>query len=263
MVCEATGGYEMSLIMLCNKHKILIFRVNPRQVRDYAKASGKLAKTDKLDAKILVEFAKVFELQPTDISGNYPLSSLVRHRLNFVEQRSINLKQHGKTNDEKIRISLEKIIVALDEEIANIDVQISALIKSDNNLNKKERILKSFIGIGDKTAAILLAELPELGTISAGKISALTGLAPFNSDSGMKTGKRSIRGGRKVPRNALYMATLVATRHNPVIHNYYNRLKEKGKCFKQAITACMHKVLIIINTMLKNNQEWNKNYVNQ
>jgi transposase len=263
LVCEATGGYEIPLIMLCNEHKLLICRVNPRQVRDYAKASGKLAKTDKLDAKILVEFAGVFELQPTDISGSFSLSSLVRHRLNLVEQKAINLKQHGNIIDCKIKISLEKVIAILDEEISDIDGQIADKIDSDNELNKKANLLKSFVGIGDKITAILLAELPELGTISNGKITALAGLAPYNSDSGMKNGKRSIRGGRKIPRNALYMGSLVAMRYNPVISKYYKMLRAKGKCFKSAITACMHKILVILNSMLKNNQEWNEKYVSQ
>ncbi len=256
LICEATGGYEINLICQSNQRNILIYRVNPRQVRDFAKASGKLAKTDKIDAKILVDFAKVFPTQTTDISSNISLMELIRHRQNMALAKADNLKRHQKTFSEHVKISLERMIEYFDEEISICEIKIKKMIDSDNNLKEKDNIIQSFCGIGYITAGVLLAEMPEIGTLNSREIAALAGVAPFNRDSGKKSAKRSINGGRKILRNAIYIAATVAIRHNMQIKQFYTRLIEQKKPFKVAITAVMRKILVILNAMVKNNQMW-------
>ena len=214
-----------------------------------------------------MEFAEVFakniDLQHTDLSDNFALSELVRNRQILVAARADNLKRHGKTYSDFVRASLEKIIAQLDEEIIAFDEQIKKRTNGDNTLKNKDNILQSFCGIGSVTASVLLAEMPELGTLDGKKIAALAGLAPYNADSGRKSGKRAIKGGRKIVRNAIYMAALTAIRHNEVMKSFYNRLKEQKKPFKIAITAVMRKILLTLNAMLKNNQQWNENFIPQ
>jgi transposase len=261
IICEATGGYETALICSCNLADIVICRVNPRQVRDFAKASGKLAKTDKIDAKILVEFAGIFNTRPTNILDNINILECVRQRSILVSTKSDIKKRCAKVGDQFIKTSLQKIIATIEAEIIAFDVKIRTMIEASQSLKNNYNILQSFCGVGATTSAIILAEIPEIGTLSSQEICALTGLAPYNKDSGKKSSKRSIRGGRKPVRNALYMAATVAVRHNAKIKSFYNNLLGRNKPFKLAITAVMRKIIIILNAMVKNNMIYSQNHI--
>ncbi|MET0156034.1 MAG: IS110 family transposase [Rickettsiales bacterium] len=260
LVCEATGGYEVALVLACNAEKLPIARINPRQARDFAKAGGKFAKTDRMDARMLEDFLRVFDPKATDVSASAELSAWVRHRQTLVDQRADAKKRHGKATQAEIQSSIEKLIECLDEGIAEADGKIKETIEKDDGTAKKKEVLQSFCGVGPVAAATLLAELPELGKVSQAQIAALAGVAPLNADSGRKTGRRAIRGGRKIVRNSLYMAAVSAARHNKKCAEYYQRLAAKGKSFKQAIVAVMRKILLTLNAMIKNNQRWNENY---
>ena len=257
IVCEATGGYEINLIILCNKHNMMVCRVNPRQVRDFAKASGVLAKTDKIDAKIIVSFANIFDLYPTDISESIELAQLAKHRENLVKERSNNLKRSKKLSCDFVKKSIASIMHLLNEEISQCDQQIQALINADSSLKEKSDIMTSVKGVGATTAAaMLLAFMPEIGNVENSKVAALAGLAPYNRDSGKMTGKRSVKAGRKSVRNTLYMAAVVAIRFNKKMKAFYDRLIQQKKPYKVAITAVMRKLLITLNAMIKSNKKW-------
>lgn len=257
LICEATGGYEIPLVLACNAEKLPISRINPRQGRDFAKASGKLAKTDRIDARTLDEFLRAFDCKTTDISANAELSAWVRHRETLVAERADAKKRHAKSTLPGVQAQLEKLIACLGEQIAEAEEKIEEIIENDNKNAQKREILQSFRGVGAVVSSVVIAELPEIGQVSAAQIAALAGVAPYNADSGKKTGKRCIRGGRKIVRNALYQAALVAKGHNSEMKKYYEKLVEKGKSFKQAIVAVMRKILITLNSMVKNNQKWN------
>jgi transposase len=257
LICEATGGYEIALVLACNAENLPIVRINPRQARDFAKASGKLAKTDAIDARTLDDFLRVFDPKATDISANVEISGWVRHRETLVKQRADAKKRHAKATLPGVQSQIEKLIECLDEQILEADEKIKESVEQDAEAAKKDEILQSFCGVGPVSATTIVAELPEIGKVSAAQIAALVGVAPYNCDSGRKTGKRSIRGGRKIVRNALYMAALSSIKHNQKIKKYYEKRLNDGKSFKQAIVAAMRKILITLNSMVKNNQKWN------
>lgn len=260
IICEATGGYELNLIDHCNKADILIYRVNPRQVRDFARASGVLAKTDKIDAEILTKFATFVDLIPTNIQNNLELVELTRHRQSLVEQKANILKRYKQVTQSSIKISIENIINSLEIEILLFEEKISKIIEDDQDFSAKNNILRSIPGIGPAVSSILISEMPELGNSTPQKIAALAGLAPYNRDSGKSCKTRSIKGGRKNVRNALYMAALAAIRHNSKIKSFYQRIFDNKKIFKIAIVAAMRKILVIANSMIQNNQKWNYDY---
>jgi transposase len=252
---EATGGYEKLLALelsLAGLDKLRI--LNPRQVRDFARSTGQLAKTDSIDARVLALFAQVFELtgQPLPSQAQEQLKALDRRRKQLVEVRTAELNRLHQAGTARVLSSLKLILATLENEIKALDTDIDQLIKDNPLWYEQIQCLKQIKGIGDVTARSILATLPELGSLNRRQIARLAGLAPINRDSGKFRGKRMICGGRADTRKALYMATLVATKFNPSIRNFYLRLVSAGKPKKLAITACMRKLLITLNAISKN-----------
>jgi len=258
IVVEATGRYERALVcdLMAAGHAVSV--VNPRQVRDYAKALGLLAKTDRIDAFVLARFAQ--HVQPRPVAQTQEkqaqLDELVARRRQLVEHRTAEANRQTQCINKEVRHSIQHFIDTINKDLKRIDKEILKLVESDDDWQQRYELLKSVPGVGAVTAATLVAELPELGQLNRGEIAALVGVAPMNHDSGQFRGQRRIKGGRASLRATLYMATLVATRHNPVLQDFYQRLKAQGKKSKVALTACIRKLLVILNTMVKNNTHW-------
>lgn len=265
IVMEATGAYQrpVSIALLEADHCVSV--VNPRQAHCFAHALGILAKTDRVDAKTLAMYAE--QIRPRTMEkpreNQDQITDLVARRRQLVEFRAAEKNRSQQTRQKAVRESIEQMINCLDDQIEAIDDQIHSLIESDETWNAQTELLQSVPGIGTGTAASLVADLPELGQLNRQEIAALAGLAPYNRDSGQFRGKRSIFGGRRTVRTALYMATISAQRCNPVIRVFAERLKSQGKAAKVIITACMRKLLVILNSMIKNNTHWNPNIVPQ
>lgn len=257
---EATGGYEKNVIRYLQDAKIEVALVNPRKVRDFAKAAGILAKTDVVDAKVIALFSEKLNPKILAIQSEKQaeLADLRARRHQLVAMLTQEKNRLGMASD-VTRDSIANHIEYLQKELSSIEETLETNITSDPDLAQKQKVLLSFKGIGKTVASTLIADLPELGTVSAKQISALVGLAPYNRDSGKMRGSRCIWGGRASIRRMLYMTAWVAVKHNPIIATFYNRLIEAGKKKMVAITACMHKVLIIINAMVKKNQLWGEN----
>lgn len=257
VVLEATGGYEKLVADKLNQANVEVCIINPRQIRDFAKALGKLAKTDKIDAQVIALFAQ--KIQPEARANKSENQSKIAD-LSTRRKQLLDILQMEKNRIDKakgdIKKSLSKIIKTIEKEIAVIDEKLNKLICEDEYYSKMYEHITSVPGIGEKVATSLMAHLPELGTLSSRQITALAGLAPFNRDSGTLRGLRTIWGGRAPVRSSMYMAALVATKHNPKIKAFYKRLCEAGKPKKVALTACMRKLVIIVNAMIKNNQSW-------
>ena len=261
-ILEATGGYESKFADFLLNKNIAVSIVNPKRVRDYAKAMGKLAKNDRIDAHVIRDFAKV--VQPLLINKKTPqeqkLRNLVKRRRQLVKHQTTE-KVYLETTTEKIALdSISKILAQLEKQIRSIDNKIQSLMDKDSNYREKKSMIVEVDGLGEQSAATLLANLPELGTLNNKQIAALVGVAPFCNDSGERKGKKMIWGGRKQIRTALYMPMLSAIRYNKPIKAFYDRLIKKGKIRKVAVIACMRKLLTILNAMLKNNTRWNPNY---
>ena len=259
IVVEATGGYERALVAELIDGGYHVAVVNPRQARDFAKACGKLAKTDRIDAAVLARFGEAVELR---IQAKIPekqleLQDLVARRRQLVELRAGEMNRKENVTSKFVRKSLQETIDLLTKQIRRFEKQIVALVQSDDEWKLKADIVQSTPGVGPQLSASLIADVPELGQLNRQKISALVGLAPFNCDSGQFRGRRSIRGGRISVRCILYMAALNARRFNPVIKAFADRLEALGKQPKVIITACMRKLLVILNTMVKNKTHWN------
>lgn len=237
--------------------------VNPRQVRCFAHALGILAKTDRIDAKTLATYAE--QVRPRMMEkpreNQDQITDLVARRRQLIDLRTAEKNRSKQTRQKAVRKSIEQMIRCLDDQIETIDDQIQSLIESDETWNAQAKLLQSVPGIGVGTAASLTADLPELGRLNRQEIAALAGLAPYNRDSGRFRGKRSIWGGRRTVRTALYMATISAKKCNPIIRAFAERLKAQGKAAKVITTACMRKLLVILNTMVKNNTHWNPKIV--
>jgi transposase len=259
IVVEATGGYERALVAELIDAGYHVSVVNPRQARDFAKACGNLAKTDRIDAAVLARFGQAVDLRTqTKIpEKQLELQDLVARRRQLVVLRSAEMNRREHVASTFVKKSLQGSVDALTKEIRRFEKRIAGLVQSDDDWKQKVEIVQSAPGIGPGTSATLLAEVPELGQLSRRKISALVGLAPFNRDSGEFRGRRAIRGGRSPVRCSLYMATLSAQRSNPVIRAFSDRLKALGKQPKVIITACMRKLLVILNTMVKHKTHWN------
>jgi transposase len=257
IVLEATGGYENMAALALGAAGLPISVINPRQARDFAKALGRLAKTDKIDAACLAHFAQLLDPLPLPLptAEQEKLSSLTTRRRQLVDMITMekNRREHAPP---QILSHIQRHIAWLQAELKQLEREINNFIKKTPMWKEKLKILKSVPGIGVVTSSILLCELPELGLLNKKKIASLVGVAPFNHDSGKFKGRRRIKGGRKVVRDKLYMATLVATRCNPVISEYYKKLLQAGKLKKVALVACLHKLLNIINTLLKKNCLW-------
>lgn len=265
VLMEATGGLEAAVACALQAEGFEIAVVNPRQARDFARAMGYLAKTDRIDARVLAQMAEVINRHPErerfiralpDAERQVLSAMVVRRRqllTMLVAERNRLYPAHPQS-----RKSINIIIKALEDELARIDKDMNNHIQ--NNFKELSERLSSVKGVGTMTAAALLAEVPELGSLSRRQISALVGVAPVNRDSGTMRGRRTIFGGRAGVRTTLYMATLVATRFNPVIKAFYTRLVAAGKPKKVALVACMRKLLTILNAMLRKNEEWNELY---
>lgn len=260
IVCEPSGGYERLIVQALQKMSLPVSRVNARQIRDFARAKGVLAKTDKIDAQVLAEYGILMQPPITQAHPCEELLLYVSRRRQLIEQMKRE-KQHYKTTPcDAIKTDIRSHLEQLDVHIQACEDKIQSLISSDVELSVKQEILLSCCGIGAVTASTLLAQLPELGTVEHQKISALVGLAPFNHDSGSLRGTRHIRGGRSEVRMALYMATLSATRYNLDIQRTYRRLVARGKPAKLALTACARKLLIILNSLLRDGRVWTQKY---
>jgi transposase len=237
-------------------HKVVV--ANPRQVRDFARGIGRLAKTDRLDAQVLARFASMVKPEPRQKASEEAvnLAELVtrRRQLSDLMTQESNRVPHAR--HPHVRRSLKKSLRALEAQIDDLDKLIRQNIDSDDGLRRKDEIVQSFKGAGPGTSAMLLAQLPELGRLNRQQITALAGLAPWDVKSGPWAGQSRIWGGRMPVRNMLYMTALSAIRYNPIIRKFYQRLESKGKKFKVAITACMRKILVILNTLVRNDCLW-------
>ena len=257
MVLEATGGMEINATIKLTQAGLAVAVINPRQARDFAKATGQLAKTDAIDARLLAHFADAIRPEVRQISdkSSRQLEDLVARRRQLSDMITAEKnRRRGKTNS--VQVDIDEHIEWLKKRLQEIESQIKSAIAKSKNWRQKMDLLTSVPGVGEVVAVTLITSLPELGTISHKSISYLVGVAPLNKDSGKSRGKRKIWGGRAKIRCVLYMATLVAVRFNPVIKAFYERLVSKGKLKKVALTACMHKLLIVLNAMMKNNQAW-------
>jgi transposase len=259
IVLEATGALETALTSALVEAALPVVVVNPRQVRDFAKAAGHLAKTDRLDAEILARFAEVMQPKPRPLpdAEARALAALWARRRQLVEMLTAE-KNRLLTAPAPIRKSLRTHITWLERELAQTDTELHDAIQHSPVWREKEQLLRSVPGVGPVLSATLLAHLPELGTLSHKQIAALVGVAPFNRDSGTLRGKRTVWGGRAHVRAVLYMNAIVAARFNPVIRVFYQRLCRAGKAKKVALTACMRKLLVILNAMLKHRTPWHQ-----
>jgi transposase len=259
LVClEATGGYERSLRDALHQRKVPVSVVNPRQIRDFARAQGELAKTDAIDAGMIARFAATFNPEPDDppTPAQERLRALRARRQQVVHSLTQEKNRLATAPDAETQKSIRDAIDFYNRQLKELDRRIAQLISADPAFRKRLALLVSVPGVGTVTAAGLLAELPELGSMNRGQAAKLVGLAPINRDSGSLRGKRMIGGGRTQVRRSLYMATIVATQHNSLIRNYYQQLLQRGKAKMTALVACMRKLLLILNAMIKNNSPW-------
>ena len=262
IVVEATGGYQRIVVaeLIAAGHQVAV--ANPRQVRDFARGLGRLAKTDRIDAETIARFGQHVQPRPAqkvpEKQGR--LEELTARRRQLIELRTAEKCRLETASTRFVIKSVRGVIEQLDKFIGQVEKELSELVESDQELQCRAAALQTAPGVGAVTAVTLVAELPELGQLNRQEISALVGVAPFNRDSGKFHGRREIWGGRAAVRSVLYMATLTARRCNPVIRKFAERLEAAGKPFKVVMVACMRKLLVILNTILKNNSAWNSNY---
>lgn len=258
VILEATGGREQPVAAELAAAGLPVCIVNPRQVRDYARAIGRLAKTDAIDAQVLARFGEAVrpEIRPLPSEMQRQFQHLVTRRRQVVGMLTAESNRLAQAHDAAVRRSIEQVCGVLKTQLEELDRLLGEAIEQSPLWKEKEQLLRSTPGVGPQTARSLLAELPELGECSRQKIAALAGLAPFNRDSGTLRGQRTIWGGRAKVRTALYMATLNATRFNPVIRAHYEKLQKAGKRKKVALVACMRKLLCMLNAILRDKKSW-------
>ncbi len=258
IVMEATGGLEEPLRKALYKANLPVAVINPRQVRDFARSMNILAKTDKLDAKVIAYFAAKVEPPPRQFpdEATQDLEKLVTRREQISQMITAEKNRLKQATYPVIQSHIQEHIKWLESEIANLDKESKKQVKDNPQIKEKVDLYKSMPGVGDTLSCSLVAYLGELGFLNQREIASLVGLAPFNRDSGLYRGKRTIWGGRARIRKAFYMPVLAAIRYNELIRNLYQRLLNKGKLKKVAIVACMHKMLTILNSMAKNNLPW-------
>ena len=258
VVFEASGGYETAAATAVAGALFGVAVVNPRQVRDFAKAKGRLAKTDRIDAEVIAEFGIAIDPQVSQLADEDTqlLQALLARRSQLVGMRTQELNRAAQASS-ALRPQIKDHIAWLNEAIGKCDIDLTATLRSSPVWKTKDDLLRSMPGIGPINSRMLMACLPELGQLNRQKICALVGVAPFNRDSGKFKGQRRIWGGRAQVRQALYMAAVTAARCNPLIRDLYARLTARGKPRKVALVACMRKMLIILNTMMKTNTGWN------
>jgi transposase len=258
IVVEATGGYEMALVAACAAAPLPVAVVNPRQVRAFAQALGRTAKTDAIDADVLALFGARVQPAPRAVpsAATQALAALIARRRQLLEMLGAEQRRLEQATTNPVRRDLRNHIRWLERRVKDVDDEINGAIQESPIWRVHDDLLRSVPGIGPTVARTLLAELPELGRLDRRAIAALVGVAPFNRDSGQWRGRRMIWGGRASVRTALYMAALSATRHNPLLAKFYQRLRAAGKPSKVALVAVMRKLLTIINAMMKHQSRW-------
>lgn len=258
VVIEATGGLEAPLVCALIDAGVQAAVVNPQRVREFAKSVGQLAKTDRLDARVLAKFGEATKPRLAQKTAEIlrELADLVTRRQQLLTLRTMETNRKSRATSPAIIKSIEKMLQHFQAEIERLDRETDKLVKSDAELSSQFKILTSAPGVGVGLAATILARLPEAGAVNRGQVAALVGVAPLNHDSGEHRGQRHIHAGRTAVRNTLYMATMTATRCNPVIKAFYQRLLKAGKPKKVALIASMRKLLVILNTMLRTQTLW-------
>jgi transposase len=258
VVVEATGGLELPLVAALQAAKIPVAAINPRQARDFAKASGRLAKTDRIDAEALAHFAEAIrpEARPLPSAETQALDALLSRRQQLQGMRLMESNRLGSCSDPTVRAGLERHIAWLESEAAAADRLLAESVQASPAWKEKDELLRSIPGVGAVTSLTLLAALPELGSLDGGKLSALVGLAPFADDSGTRRGGRHVRGGRAVVRRVLYLAALSAVRYNPAMKAFKERLATRGKKAKVILTAVARKLLVIANAVVRTGRPW-------
>ena len=259
IVVEATGGYERKLVYALAEKGLPIVVVQPMQVRQYAKAQGLLAKTDKIDARLLAEFGAVMkpEIRPLQTKKIRYIRDLLSRKRQLMEMRTQELNRINKA-EKILQPTHSRLIKLLDKEVEWVNVRVSKAVAEVTEWQETYTLLKSVPGVGDGVAHTLLGELPELGRLTARQVAALCGLAPYNRDSGQLKGKRRIKGGRAPIRTMLYMAMMCAIQHNKTMKNFYEKLVAGGKHKKVALTACMRKLMTILNAMVRDGKRWHE-----
>ena len=258
IVIEATGGLEQLLVAELAAAGLPVVVINPRLARDFAKSTGQLAKTDALDARILAHFGFAIRppIRPLPDENTLELQEFLARRRQLIQMRTSELNRQQQTRNPKVKASVQTVLETLELQLKDIDRELDQRLKDSPVWHLTDELLRSTKGVGPQTARTLIAELPELGQLSRQKIAMLVGVAPINRDSGSFRGKQTIWGGRASVRSALYMATLSAIRFNPVIKNFYQQLLLRGKNKKLALIAAMHKLLTILNALIRNKQPW-------
>jgi transposase len=261
-VVEATGGFEVLLVSALSVALLPVVVVTPRQIRHFARSIGRLAKTDAIDAQVIAHFAEAIhpELRPVPDEHNRALAETLARRRQIVEMITAEKNRQTRARG-AIQDQIHQHVLYLERTLASLDDDLGRQIKQNPNWRERDQLLKTVPGVGKVLASTLLANLPELGQLSNKQIAALVGVAPHNRDSGALRGQRSVWGGRAPIRATLYMATLVATRFNPVIQAFYDRLLAVGKARKCALVACMRKLLTILNAMISHHAPWSANHV--
>lgn len=259
IVCESSGGYENLLVNVCTNAGYNVWRVDPKRIKAFIVSEGIKAKTDKIDAKMIARFAaqkQYVYIQNKRSSNDEKIRALVRRKADLTEISSIEKKRLKGPTGQFCNDRIEAHLNFISQDIEELENEIQFLIKQDDALSKKNEILQSIPGVGKTTAAALIADMPELGTIDNKKAAALLGVVPYTKQSGMYKGNEVISGGRSAPRKALYMAALTATRYNKSMKDFYSKLRERGKKPKVAVVAVMNKLIVTANAMLRKNEKW-------
>ena len=258
VVLEATGGFETVVAAALAAAGLPLAVVNPRQIRDFARATGKLAKTDALDAAVIAHFAEAVRppVRAVASAEAQALGELVARRRQLMEMMTAERNRRGQLTVRRLIKGIDRILAILQKQLSELEQDIDDAIRGTPAWREKEDLLVSVPGIGNKIARTLIAELPELGTLGRREVAALVGVAPFNRDSGNWRGRRSIAGGRTVVRSALYMSVLVSIRRKLPLYAFYLRLRAAGKPAKVAIVACMRKLIVTLNAILRSKQPW-------
>lgn len=262
IVVEATGGYESAMVAVLATAAMPVAVVNPRQARDFAKATGVLAKTDTVDARVLAHFGRAIrpQIRAPKSEELIQLEATLTRRRQLVEMVTAETHRRSVAINRVIARQIDQHLRWLERQLQKADDDLTGMIGKSSLMQRKLDVLTSAPGVGRVTAIALLAQLPELGHLNERQLSALVGVCPFSRDSGTMRGKRVIWGGRARVRSALYMAALVASRHNPILKAFYQRLLGAGKAKKVALVACMHKLLLILNAMIKRDKMWQPDY---
>jgi transposase len=251
---EATGGYERALVAALHAAGIPLTVFNPRQMRDFARAKGLYAKTDRLDASVLTLYGQCFKPDPDPVPtpAQSELGELVDRRNQLQQWKIAELNRMEHHRSTRVCGQARRMLKRIEKEIEQLDLWIAQTVAADEDLATKSQKMQQVCGVGRTVAATMLADLPELGTLNRRQTAALAGVAPFNHDSGPFRGQRSIRGGRSTARSALYMASLSAIVHNPILKTFYQKLRSRNKPAKVALTAVMRKIVVLLNHLLKN-----------